>query len=55
MIGIDNDPARLGSVRERTMPFQETGAQELLDRVSASGRLRLSERVADAADRASTS
>jgi UDP-N-acetyl-D-mannosaminuronic acid dehydrogenase len=31
------------------MPFQETGAQELLDRVGPSGRLSLSERVADAA------
>ena len=31
------------------MPFAETGAQELLDRVHASGRLSLSERVADAA------
>ena len=33
------------------MPFAETGAQELLDRVHASGRLSLSERVADAAAR----
>jgi UDP-N-acetyl-D-mannosaminuronic acid dehydrogenase len=49
VIGIDNDPARLASVREGTMPFGETGAQELLDRVAASGRLSLSERVADAA------
>jgi UDP-N-acetyl-D-mannosaminuronic acid dehydrogenase len=49
VIGIDNDPARLGSLREATMPFQETGAQELLDRVSTSGRLALSEHVADAA------
>src|SRR5690242_876407 len=49
VIGIDNDPARLGSVREGTMPFQETGAQDLLERASASGRLSLSERVADAA------
>jgi len=48
-IGIDNDPARLGSVREGTMPFQETGAQALLERVSASERLTLSEHVADAA------
>ncbi len=50
VIGIDNDRARLGSVREGVMPFQETGAQELLDRVAANGRLRLSERVADAAN-----
>jgi UDP-N-acetyl-D-mannosaminuronic acid dehydrogenase len=49
VIGIDNDPARLASVRDGTMPFEETGAQELLDRVGASGRLSLSERVADAA------
>jgi UDP-N-acetyl-D-mannosaminuronic acid dehydrogenase len=49
VIGIDNDPARLAAVREGRMPFAETGAQELLDRVHASGRLSLSERVADAA------
>jgi UDP-N-acetyl-D-mannosaminuronic acid dehydrogenase len=33
VIGIDNDAARLGAVREGVMPFEETGAQELLDRV----------------------
>src|SRR6202167_6314294 len=44
VLGIDNDPARLSSVREGVMPFQETGAQELLERV----HLELSERVADA-------
>jgi UDP-N-acetyl-D-mannosaminuronic acid dehydrogenase len=49
VVGIDNDPARLGSVREGVMPFQETGAQELLERVRESGRLELSERVPDAA------
>ncbi len=84
VIGIDNDPTRLTAVREGTMPFQETGAQELLDRVHGvqerapeskqarrgkqdpspeqahnggqpppggdpTGRLELSERVADAA------
>jgi UDP-N-acetyl-D-mannosaminuronic acid dehydrogenase len=48
-IGVDNDPTRLGAVREGTMPFQETGAQELLERVQSTGRLQLSERVADAA------
>ena len=35
VIGIDNDPARLGAVRDGRMPFQETGAQDLLDRVMA--------------------
>jgi UDP-N-acetyl-D-mannosaminuronic acid dehydrogenase len=49
VIGIDNDPARLGLLRAGTMPFEESGAQALLDRVSASGRLTLSERVVDAA------
>jgi UDP-N-acetyl-D-mannosaminuronic acid dehydrogenase len=49
VIGIDNDPARLGAVREGRMPFAETGAEDLLERVTESGRLSLSERVADAA------
>ncbi|HLM85589.1 MAG TPA: nucleotide sugar dehydrogenase [Solirubrobacteraceae bacterium] len=49
VIGIDNDPARLGAVRDGRMPFSETGAQALLDSVHASARLTLSERVADAA------
>ncbi|HEX5853606.1 MAG TPA: NAD(P)-binding domain-containing protein, partial [Solirubrobacteraceae bacterium] len=49
VVGVDNDPVRLGAVREGTMPFEETGAQAVLDRVHASGRLSLSERVADAA------
>jgi UDP-N-acetyl-D-mannosaminuronic acid dehydrogenase len=49
VVGVDNDQTRLDTVREGNMPFQETGAQELLDRVHASGRLSLSERVADAA------
>jgi UDP-N-acetyl-D-mannosaminuronic acid dehydrogenase len=37
VIGVDNDPARLDSVREGVMPFQETGAQELLERVQRAG------------------
>jgi UDP-N-acetyl-D-mannosaminuronic acid dehydrogenase len=49
-IGVDNDPTRLGAVREKTMPFQETGAQEVLERVYASGRLELTDRVAEAAN-----
>jgi UDP-N-acetyl-D-mannosaminuronic acid dehydrogenase len=49
VIGIDNDPARLGAVRAGSMPFEETGAQELLERVAASGRLSLSGSVVDAA------
>jgi UDP-N-acetyl-D-mannosaminuronic acid dehydrogenase len=49
VVGVDTDPARLGAVAEGRMPFHETGTQELLDRVHAGGRLRLSDRVADAA------
>ncbi|HEY7960588.1 MAG TPA: nucleotide sugar dehydrogenase [Solirubrobacteraceae bacterium] len=48
-IGIDNDPGRLHAVGEGRMPFQETGAQELLERVRGGGLLHCSERVADAA------
>jgi UDP-N-acetyl-D-mannosaminuronic acid dehydrogenase len=49
VVGIDNDPARLGAVRDGRMPFEEHGAQDLLDRVHESGRLSLSDRVVDAA------
>ncbi len=49
VVGIDNDAARLGAVREGRMPFEETGAQALLERVHAGGRLELSDRVVDAA------
>jgi len=49
VIGIDNDPARLAALREGRMPFAETGADDLLERVMEGGRLSLSERVADAA------
>jgi UDP-N-acetyl-D-mannosaminuronic acid dehydrogenase len=49
VLGIDNDPGRLSAVADGRMPFRETGAQALLDRVHASGRLSVSERVADAA------
>jgi len=56
VVGVDNDLVRLGAVREGRMPFEETGAQAVLDRVmsgaaggTGSQRLSLSERVADAA------
>jgi UDP-N-acetyl-D-mannosaminuronic acid dehydrogenase len=39
VIGIDNDGTRLRCVREGAMPFSETGAQELLGRLQASGGL----------------
>ena len=49
VLGIDNDPERLLAVEGGTMPFEETGAQELLERVRPSGRLTLSDSVPDAA------
>jgi UDP-N-acetyl-D-mannosaminuronic acid dehydrogenase len=49
VLGVDKDPDRLEAIRDGRMPFQETGTQELLERVIASGRLELSDRVADAA------
>lgn len=49
VVGVDRDPALLESIRSGRMPFRETGTQELLERVNASGRLTLSERIADAA------
>jgi UDP-N-acetyl-D-mannosaminuronic acid dehydrogenase len=49
VLGIDNDPAIIEAVGSGQMPFSEAGTQELLERVLASGRLRLSTRAADAA------
>lgn len=46
VIGVDNDPQRLASLREGRMPFAEPGAQEILDRVA--DRLTLASRAADA-------
>src|SRR3954471_4065582 len=49
VLGIDNDPDRLEAVRSGRMPFQETGGDEALARVHGTGRLDVSDRVADAA------
>src|SRR3954469_8225430 len=49
VIGVDNDAERLDALRAGGMPFEEPGAQEVLDRVA--GRLELAER-ADEAHRA---
>jgi UDP-N-acetyl-D-mannosaminuronic acid dehydrogenase len=48
-MGIDNDPVRLDAVRAGHMPFQETGTDELLERLHPTGLLALSDRVEDAA------
>ncbi len=49
VVGVDRDPDRLTAVRDGRMPFEETGGQEVLDRVKGSGRLTVTDRVADAA------
>ncbi len=49
VLGIDNDAARLETIRDGRMPFNEAGTQQLLGRVLAEGRLELSERAADSA------
>ncbi len=49
VLGIDHEPAVLGSLRAGRMPFEETGTQALLDRILPTGRLQLSDRAADAA------
>ena len=49
VMGIDNDLVRLDAVRAGQMPFQETGTDELLDRIHPTGLLQLSDRVQDAA------
>src|ERR1700730_1228509 len=49
VLGVDNDRARLESVRGGRMPFDETGTQELLERALAEDRLALADRVSEAA------
>jgi UDP-N-acetyl-D-mannosaminuronic acid dehydrogenase len=46
VIGVDNDPSRIEALRAGRMPFEEPGAQEVLDRVRE--RLELRDRAADA-------
>ncbi len=50
VVGVERERATIESVQAGRMPFHETGTQELLERVLASGRLRLTERIADAAE-----
>src|SRR5438045_3383874 len=50
VIGVDKDRARIETVEAGRMPFEETGTQELLERVLPTGRMRLTESIADAAE-----
>jgi UDP-N-acetyl-D-mannosaminuronic acid dehydrogenase len=49
VLGVDHNRGLLDSIRSGRMPWSEAGTQELLDRVSRTGCLELSERAADAA------
>jgi UDP-N-acetyl-D-mannosaminuronic acid dehydrogenase len=49
VIGVDIDSARLSAIGDGRMPFEETGAGELLQRVRESGRLHLADHVTSAA------
>jgi UDP-N-acetyl-D-mannosaminuronic acid dehydrogenase len=49
VIGVDKDRARLDTVAEGRMPFEETGTQAVLDRVMPAGHLKLTDSIADAA------
>jgi UDP-N-acetyl-D-mannosaminuronic acid dehydrogenase len=50
VLGVERVPATLQAVESGRMPFHETGTQEVLERVLAAGRLRLSQHVQDAAE-----
>jgi UDP-N-acetyl-D-mannosaminuronic acid dehydrogenase len=49
VLGVDNDPDLLESLRAGQMPFIEAGTQELLAEVLQGDRLTLADRAADAA------
>jgi UDP-N-acetyl-D-mannosaminuronic acid dehydrogenase len=49
VVGVEKDRARIDSVAEGRMPFEEPGTQEILDRVHSSGRLKLTDQIAEAA------
>src|SRR5215210_7464498 len=49
-IGVERQQTVLDQLSARQMPFSETGTQELLERVTESGRLELTRAVQDAAE-----
>ena len=48
VIGVDREPAVLDRIRSGQMPFDETGTQELLERVVGSDCLELTQQIQDA-------
>ena len=55
VIGVEREPAVLDQIAAGRMPFRETGTQELLERVLASGRFELTRSVAGRRARPTTS
>ena len=49
VMGVDVDTSRLDAVREGRMPFEETDGEAVMQRIHGTGRLAVSDRVADAA------
>jgi UDP-N-acetyl-D-mannosaminuronic acid dehydrogenase len=49
VLGIERDPGRIDAIHAGRMPFDEPGAQELMDEVHPAGRLAVSDEAADAA------
>jgi UDP-N-acetyl-D-mannosaminuronic acid dehydrogenase len=49
VVGVDREPRVLELVGQGRMPFEETGTQELLERVLPTGRLTLSDELQEAA------
>ncbi len=45
VLGVERDTDRLNSIAAGNMPFEEPGAQELLEQAQKSGRLGLSSRA----------
>ena len=50
VLGVDREPSVIEQIRAGRMPFQETGTQELLERVIESGRLELTQQIQDASE-----
>ena len=48
VVGVDSDPEKIASLKERRAPFFEPGLQELLEQELDGGRLRFTESMADA-------
>ena len=48
VVGLEQDPAKVASLREGVLPFVEPGAEDLLREALAGGRLRVTADTADA-------